>query len=139
MLAIYLYFMNRDLSDYNPRKIPDTDAKIEMKFAHRSTVDAFMQYVAMGNCEGFLDLPLTLGNKVTSAKLYEAYTEYCSKQPQHVKRVESRVFVKEVVGLGFDCTVLNVNGASKRGFRLPCVSEIEAFLKGKKKWDRHQA
>lgn len=129
--------MNRDLSGYNPRKIPATEAKQEMLLANRSTVDAFLQHVAMD--VSVLGIHETAHvTPLFAASVYAAYKAYIDDQPQHIKAVEPRILNKELKMFGLAGSPLTINGRMGRGFKFPARAELEAQLKSKGKWDKDQ-
>lgn len=107
-----------------------------MKLAHRSSVEAFLQHAAMHH--QVLNLDDTLPMQLHTSFIYDAYKVYVDQQPQHVKRVEQRMLVKEMKKMGFQGGPVWMDGCTARGFKLPGRKVLEDKLKREKKWDRDQ-
>jgi len=73
--AIYDYLMSIDLSDFNPRVIPRTEAEEMLMASEKPSEEAFMIYMAQTN-ESKTEL------KLSSKDIYEHYEEYCRTSDQ---------------------------------------------------------
>lgn len=145
MELIYLYFMNRDLSGYNPRHLPKTEAKDVIKMAHRSNVYAFMQCVAQE--PDLVSFREGAPNRIPGAFLCKIYHEWMRTQPGHVikNEVTQNHFNRELRAAGFETVVINAAAGSagpstSRGFNFG--TDPRAFIKSvlvkAGKWDADQ-
>ena len=137
---IYLWFMNRDLSGFNPRNLPKTDAKEVIKLAHRSSVYAFMQTVATD--PELVTFKEGGPNNVPGSFLIKIYHDWIKTQPGHVSKTEValRDFNREMRSVGFESTpIYHAAVGTVRGFAFKSGrGYIREVLVKAGKWDADQ-
>lgn len=132
--AIYMYLMTLDLSDFEPRAIPMTEAQMDMLMTDRHNVFTFLQHYLTEDPVGEPfqeDLHTPHAVLVQTEVLYRTYVSWITGQPFHVKAVEKRAMVK-LLGK------LDLKPKSTRRFK-SCmefdVVELTALMKERCMWD----
>lgn len=134
--AVYMYLMSLELSDFEPRAFPMTEAQMDMLMTDRHNVFTFMQHYLtsspVGEASGHEEFFGPNAMLVQTEGLYRTYVDWVSGQPQHVKAVEKRAMVKLLL------TKLNLKPKSTRRFKSCMEFDVAALvdvMKEAQLWD----
>jgi len=135
----YRFLLNRDLSDYNPRDIPDNRSRLDIKLATRDLHAAFLQDVICNHemypwiKEGEISVP--------KRDMFKDFQEWCDKQPAHLKAGTMSQFVKALKR--YDLRPANFyykaqgfeRGSTVIGYNHVTLDAVKNTLVAKDAWD----
>ncbi|CAL8469122.1 g8663 [Coccomyxa elongata] len=131
--AFYKTLMGRDLTVFNVRMFPQTEARVAMMVQSRDNVTAFLQHLAMHP-----DVGMSNENQarfMTSGRLYELYGLFVGEGGVFGRQTNKTVFAKRMTRL---LPGLEHRTTKERGFMMPKSADLERMMRAARQWSDDQ-
>ncbi|CAL8465957.1 g5493 [Coccomyxa elongata] len=122
--AFYKYLMGRDLTVFNVRMFPQTEARAAMMVQSRDNVTAFLQHLAMHPDAGMSNE--NQAKFMTSGRLYELYGLFVGEGGVFGRQTNKIVFAKRMTRL---LPGLEHRTTKERGFMMPKSADLERMMR----------
>ena len=136
-LLFYRWLMSRDLSGFEVRRFPRTEARLEMQMEARDQFFEWLQEVCMRPYNLLNSERPHLAQVVTSDDIYTAYIAWFEREIQGTgqrKMTKCKLCKKLKRFLG-SASPVRVGTGGVRGFKIPPVAQMMEQMKRENRWD----
>ncbi|CAL8466696.1 g6232 [Coccomyxa elongata] len=131
--VFYKYLMSRDLTDFNVRIFPQTQARADIMVESRDNVTAFLQQMTMHSDGAYCND--TEAKLISSERLYELYGIFVGEGGVFGKQTNKIAFAKRMTRLLPGC---EKRTKKERGFVVPKSADLEAMMRAARQWSDDQ-
>ena len=136
--------MKKDLSGFNIRALPPTDAGADLACMARSNVVEFLQHLCMHPEWGSAKFNTRIvdcqreATKIRSSHLYNLYAEHAGATPGRTMDTARFGKALKLYGIVRDDGLPRVNGKQVYHYTMPVLADLEQALRKQQQWSRWQ-